>query len=154
MVIEEAMRLYPPAWIIGRQSIEQDEICGYPVPAGTGVFVSPYTIHRHPAFWDEPDRFRPERFAPEQAAGRPRFAYMPFGGGPHLCIGNMFALTEAQLVLATIAQRYYLKLVPGYPVEPEPLITLRPRYGLRMTLRPRTMPARPVATDPGRINQA
>ena len=90
--------------------------------------------HRHPAFWDDPERFDPERFTPERAAGRARFAYLPFSGGPRLCIGNEFALMEAQLVLAMTLQRYRLRLVPGQPVEPEMRLTLRPRGGLPMTL--------------------
>jgi cytochrome P450 len=91
-------------------------------------------MHRHPAFWENPDAFDPERFAPEHSEGRPHFAYFPFGGGQRLCIGAGFAMTEAQLILATVAQRYRLHLVPGHPVEPEPLITLRPSRGLPMTL--------------------
>jgi cytochrome P450 len=101
------------------------------------MFVSAYCTHRHPAFWEEPEAFDPERFTPERSAGRPRFAYIPFGGGPRQCIGNTFAMMEAQLVLATVAQRYCLRLVPGHPVEPQVLLTLRPRYGLPMTLHPR-----------------
>ena len=88
--------------------------------------------HRHPAFWPDPETFDPERFAPERAATRPRFAYFPFGGGPRLCIGNTFALTEAQLVLATVASRWRLDLPQGHAAEPEPLVTLRPRGGLPM----------------------
>ena len=91
-------------------------------------------LHRHRALWDAPERFDPERFSPERSAGRPRFAYMPFGAGPRICIGARFAMTEACLILAAIAQRYRLRLVPGFPVEPQGLITLRPRYGLRMML--------------------
>ena len=90
--------------------------------------------HRHPAFWDNPEGFDPERFTPERSAERPRFAYFPFGGGPRLCIGNTFAMTEIQLVLAAVAQRFRLDLVPGHRVVPEPLITLRPRGGVPMTL--------------------
>ncbi|GIV95852.1 MAG: cytochrome P450 [Herpetosiphonaceae bacterium] len=135
MVIDEALRLYPPAWMMSRQATEDDEIGGYRIPAKTIVFFSPYVVHRHPSFWENPEGFDPERFTPERSAGRPRFAYLPFGGGPRLCIGNNFALMEAQLILATLAQRYQLELVPGHRVEPEPLITLRPRYGLRMVVK-------------------
>lgn len=137
MVLEESMRLFPPAWILGRQAIAGDELGPYRIPAGAGLLMSPFVIHRDPELWEAPLHFRPERFRPEAAASRPKYAYFPFGGGPHLCIGNLFALTEAQLLLATIAQRFTLRLVPGHPVEPEPLITLRPRHGLRMTLAPR-----------------
>ncbi len=98
------------------------------------VVISPYTVHRHPAFWECPEAFEPERFTPERSEGRPRFAYFPFGGGPRQCIGNVFAMTEAQLILATIAQRCRLRVVPGHPVEPEPLITLRLKHGLKVTL--------------------
>ncbi len=136
MVIEEAMRLYPPAWVMGRQSIEADEIGGYTIPAGASLAFYPYVIHRHPDHWEEPERFDPERFTSERSQGRAKYAYFPFGGGPHLCIGNVFALTEAQLILATVAQRSDLTLVPGHPVELEPLITLRPKHGLKMTLNP------------------
>jgi cytochrome P450 len=134
MVVEEAMRLYPPAWGISRLALTGDRLGPHAIPAGSIVFVVPYVVHRHPAFWTEPDAFRPERFAPAAAAGRPRFAYLPFGAGPRQCIGSQFAMIEAQLIVATVVQRYRLRLVPGHPVEPHPLITLRPRYGVRMTI--------------------
>ncbi len=134
-VIEEAMRLYPPAWVLtGRRAIEDDLIDGYRIPAGSVVFISPYVIHRDARFWPEPDRFIPERFAPEMSAARPRFAYLPFGGGPRKCIGNDFAMTEAQLILAMVAQRYRLKLAAGYQAEPDPIFTLRVKGGLPMQL--------------------
>ena len=135
MVIDEALRLYPPAWAIMRRAIDDDELGPYHIPARTNVFISPWAIHRHPGYWEQPEVFDPERFSPARAAGRPHFAYLPFGGGPRLCIGNTFALTEAQLILATIAQRYELGLRPEQQVEPLPLITLRPRGGLRMAAR-------------------
>ena len=134
MVIEEALRLYPPAWIFGRKAIADDEIAGYSIPANSIIVLSPYVTHRHPALWEHPEVFDPERFTPERSAGRPHFAYFPFGGGPRMCIGNNFALMEMQLILATIAQRYKLRLVPGHPVEPEAFLSLRPRYSLPMTL--------------------
>jgi len=137
MVIQEALRLYPPAFGITRHAVADDEIGGYPVPANSVIFLSPYYTHRHPTFWEDPEQFDPERFTPERSVGRPRFAYFPFGGGPHQCIGNAFAMMEAQLVLATVAQRYHLRLVPDHPVEPQVLFTVRPRYGLPMTLQPR-----------------
>jgi cytochrome P450 len=130
MVIEEALRLYPPAWAILRRAIDDDHIGPYRIRPGTTIFISPYAIHRHPAFWENPEAFDPERFTPERSAGRSHFAYLPFGGGPRRCIGNMFALTEAQLILATVAQRYRLRVVPGHTVEPMPLITLRLCGGL------------------------
>jgi cytochrome P450 len=134
MVIEESMRLYPPAHTTGRQPIKPDEILGHRIPAGAEVLIMPWLLHRKPQLWENPERFDPERFAPERAAERPRFAYIPFGAGPRICIGAAFAMTEAILILATIAQRYRLRLKPGHPVEPQGLITLRPRYGMQMIL--------------------
>jgi cytochrome P450 len=134
MVLEESMRLYPPAHTTARQPLVADEILGHRIPAGAEVLIVPWLLHRKPSLWEHPDRFEPERFAPERAASRPRFAYIPFGAGPRICIGAAFAMTEATLILATIAQRYRLRLKPGHPVEPQGLITLRPRYGLQMRL--------------------
>ncbi|MEA2575171.1 MAG: hypothetical protein QOH93_2469 [Chloroflexia bacterium] len=136
MVLDETMRLYPPAWSITRKAVEEDELARYHIPAGAIVSVSPYAMHRHPRYWENPEGFDPERFTPERSAQRPPYAYFPFGGGPRLCIGNNFAIMEGQLLLATIAQRYRLDLVPGHPVVVEPLITLRARYGMRMVLHP------------------
>jgi cytochrome P450 len=138
MVIEEAMRLYPPVWVIGRTAIGDDEIGGYRIKANSEIIMCLYVTHRHPEFWDEPDKFDPERFTPERVAARPRYAYFPFGGGPRQCIGNNFALMETQLVLATVAARYRLRLTPGQRVEPEASITLHPRHGIRMTLEARS----------------
>lgn len=136
MVVEESMRLYPPAWAISRRAIDDDEIGGYRVPRKTNIIICSFVTHRHPAFWQEPERFEPERFSSARSAGRPNFAYLPFGGGPRICIGNGFAITEVQLIVATVAQRYRLRLAPGHPVELYPLVTLRPRHGMRMTLHP------------------
>jgi len=136
MVVQEAMRIYPPVFGTTRHTVADDEIGGYHVPANSTIFLTTYYTHRHPLFWEEPERFDPERFTPERSVGRPRFAYAPFGGGPRQCIGNTFAMMEAQLVVATVAQRYRLHLVPGHPVEPQVMLTLRPRYGLPMTLQP------------------
>jgi cytochrome P450 len=136
MVVEETLRLYPPAWLITRRALEADEIGDYRIPAGALIVVSPYLTHRHPSFWENPGRFEPERFAPERSE-RPRFAYFPFGGGPRLCIGNNFALMEAHLVLAMVAQRYRLELAGNGPVEVVPGVTLRPRGGLPVRLHPR-----------------
>ncbi len=135
MVVEEAMRLYPPAWGLGRRALGNDEIGGYSIPKGAYVLVFPYVTHRHPAFWERPGAFDPERFSAQLAATRHRFAYFPFGGGPRLCLGNQFALYEAQLILATILPRYQLRLQPGGVMVPEPLVTLRPRGDLLMTVR-------------------
>jgi cytochrome P450 len=134
MAIEESMRLYPPAHTMAREPIVTDEVHGIRIPAGATVLIVPWLLHRKPSLWENPQRFDPDRFLPELSSARPRFAYSPFGAGQRICIGATFAMTEAMLVLATIAQRYRLHLKPGYPVEPQGLITLRPRYGMRMTL--------------------
>jgi cytochrome P450 len=133
-VIEESLRLYPPVWGMTRGVTEDDVIGGYHIPARSIVIVCQYVTHRHPAFWDDPERFDPDRFLPERIAALPRYAYFPFAGGPHQCIGNEFAIMEAQLVLAMVAQRYRLSLVPGNSVEPDPIFTLRPRPGVVMAL--------------------
>jgi cytochrome P450 len=136
MVVEEAMRLYPPAWITDRQAIAEDEIRGHRIPKGAHVVISPYVTHRLPDLWEDPERFDPERFSPENSVGRPRYAYFPFGGGPRQCIGKGMALVEAQLILATVAHRYRLRLASDRPVQPEALVTLRPHGGLPMTAEP------------------
>jgi cytochrome P450 len=137
MVIDEAMRLYPPAWGFSRQALSDDQLGGFPLPRGWLVFVIPYVLHRLPAFWENPDAFDPDRFSPERSADRPKFVYLPFGAGPRQCIGNQFALIEAQLTVATLAQTYRLRSVPGHRVEPWPLITLRPRFGMPMVIEAR-----------------
>jgi cytochrome P450 len=137
MVIDETLRLYPPAWITNRRAIEDDIICGYRIPADAIVSISPYVTHRDPTLWENPEGFDPERFAPERSAGRPHYAYFPFGGGPRQCIGKGFALMEATLVLALLAQRFDLYLVPGRRVETLAMATLRPRHGMWMTAHPR-----------------
>ena len=134
---EEAMRLYPPAWVITRRARDEDEIHGYRVPRGALVVLSPYVTQRHPDFWSEPERYDPARFLPGADVDRHRYAYFPFGGGPHLCIGNHFALVEATLILATIARRYRLEAAPGAIVEVDPGVTLQPRRGLPMLVRRR-----------------
>ena len=136
MIIEESMRLYPPIWLLSRVAVADDEIGGFHIPAGSLVAVSPYAMHRHPGYWENPERFDPEHFRPERAAERPTFAYLPFSGGPRLCLGKHFASVEAHLVLAMIYQRFRLRLAPAHPVVPEALVTLRPHYGLPMTLHP------------------
>jgi cytochrome P450 len=136
MVIEEAMRLYPPVWALTRTAAEDDEFGGYHIPAKSVVILSQYVTHRHPEFWENPEGFDPERFAPERYADRPRYAYFPFAGGPHQCIGVDFAMMEAQFVVAMVAQRFRLHLVSGYEVEPDPIFTLRPRPGVLVTLHP------------------
>jgi cytochrome P450 len=134
MVIEESMRLYPPAWGFSRQALGDDRLGGFLLPRGWLAFVIPYVLHRLPAFWPEPDRFDPDRFSPERSAPPPKFAYLPFGAGPRQCIGNHFAMVEAQLIVATLAQLYRPHLAPGHRIEPWPLITLRPRFGMPMII--------------------
>jgi cytochrome P450 len=133
-VFSEAMRLYPPAWIMGRTAIGPDEIGGYTIPAGATIIFSQYLMHRNPAYWPNPDCFDPERFAPGHEADRPRYAYFPFGGGPRLCIGEPFAWMEGQLLLASLAQNWRFRLAPGAVIEPEPSITLRLKHGLPVIL--------------------
>jgi cytochrome P450 len=141
-VVQESMRLYPPAWIIGRSTVDDDVVPSpsgrWFVPRGSLTFISPMLTHRHPDFWDDPEGFDPERFSPARSANRPTYAYFPFGGGPRQCIGNGFAMMEAQLLLATIAQRTELDLLPGARIVPEPVVTLRPQHGLPMRVRVRT----------------
>jgi cytochrome P450 len=132
MVLAESMRLYPPAWGVGRKAIEACEIGGYELPKGGVVIMSPYVMHRDPRWFPEPDRFDPERWIPEARDARPKFSYFPFGGGSRLCIGERFAWMEGTLMLATIAQKWRLRLVPGHRVETLPLITLRSKYGMKM----------------------
>jgi cytochrome P450 len=129
-VFSEALRLYPPAWLITRKATEADQIDGVHISPGALIIISPYTIHRHPEFWGDPERFDPFRFSPEQEKSRPRFAYIPFGGGPRLCIGDQFAIIEAQMILAMVTQRFRLELLPHRPVEADPLVTIRPKHGL------------------------
>jgi cytochrome P450 len=129
MVVAESMRLYPPAWAVGRLALEDHEVGGYLIPRGSLVLVSQYVMHRDPRYWPEPERFDPERFTPEAKAARPQFAYFPFGGGPRRCIGEGFAWMEAVLILAALARRWRLRLPPGAVVPTEPRITLRPGKG-------------------------
>jgi cytochrome P450 len=126
MIVDETLRLYPPVAMFPRDVVNDDEIEGYLIPKGTMVFVGPYMTHRHPEFWDRPLEFHPEHFAPGQAEKRPQYAYYPFSAGPRTCIGNHFALLEATLVLAELAQRLTLRLLPGQNLEPEFVGTLRP----------------------------
>jgi cytochrome P450 len=132
-VFNESLRLYPPAWTQGRHAIASFERAGYVFPAGTMVMLSQWVMHRLPEVWGDASAFRPERWGGEAV---PQGAYFPFGSGPRMCIGMPFAQLEMRLLLATILQRYAPKLVPGWPVVPRPRVTLRPKYGVRMTLVP------------------
>jgi cytochrome P450 len=127
MVLSESMRLYPPAWAMGREVLEDVSIGPYHLRKGTMVFFSQYIIHRDPRWFPDPETFRPERFTPEAKAARPRFAYFPFGGGGRQCIGESFAWMEATLALATMAQGWRLQLMPGQSIGLQPKITLRPK---------------------------
>jgi cytochrome P450 len=133
-VLEESMRLCPPVWAVSRYPISDDNVGGYFVPANSIVIVCPYITQRHPAFWENPEGFDPERFMPEQSARHVRGSYLPFGGGPRRCIGDEFAMIEAQLIIPMVVQSCRLHLPPGYRMEPSPVFTLRPRHGLPMTV--------------------
>jgi cytochrome P450 len=135
-VIQESLRLYPPIWMYLRTAIADDEIAGYWIKGGKNIYVSPYIVHRHPDFYENPEAFDPDRFEPEKTASWHRFQYFPFGGGPRKCIGNSFAITEMQLVVATVAQVYDPEVAPGHAVVMDPGLSLRPRDGVLMTLKP------------------
>jgi cytochrome P450 len=134
MVVDESIRLYPPVWQLMRRAREEDVIDGYRIPAGMTLFWSQYLLHRHPAFWSDPERFDPDRFLDEHVAKRDRFAYAPFGGGPRICLGSNFAMTEMLLILATIAQKYRLVLDPPQHLEPVASMALRPKNGVSVRL--------------------
>jgi len=134
MVLSEVMRMYPPVWMLSRVPQQDDEVGGYHVPAGVDVLICPYTLHRHPAYWPDPDEFRPERFDPATSDGRTRYAYIPFGAGPRFCIGNNLGMMEAVFVLATVSRELRLSVLPGREVVPEPMLSLRIRDGLPMTV--------------------
>jgi cytochrome P450 len=138
-VFAESMRLYPPAWAVGRQAIHDCKIGEYTIPAGSTVLMSQYLIHRDPRFFPEPERFNPERWTRETRANLPRFSYFPFGGGPRACIGEPFAWTEGILAIASIARKWKMKLEAGHRIALKPLVTLRPKYGMRMKLIRRNM---------------
>ncbi|MBL4715941.1 MAG: cytochrome P450, partial [Bacteroidia bacterium] len=132
--IEEGMRLYPPAWIFGRKSKDTDKLGEYEIPGGSDIMICSYILQRSPEFWEDPEKFDPERFSEENSKARPRYHYFPFGGGQRFCIGNNFAMMEMILIVAMVVQRFRLKLVPGHIVERNHLVTLRPKYGIKMTV--------------------
>jgi cytochrome P450 len=133
-VVKEAIRLYPPIWAMARTPLNDCEIGGYRVPAGSAVMMSQWVMHRDARYYDEPQRFDPDRWVDERMKGIPKFAYFPFGGGPRVCIGASFAMMESVLILATVAQRYQVRLSPGFVAEPMPTITLRPKHGIHAML--------------------
>ncbi len=132
LVLTESLRLYPSAWLMSRRNLEAYEVGDYVLPARRFILLSPYLTQRDPRFYDAPEQFWPERW--EQRPSGPKFAYFPFGGGPRQCVGEGFAWMEGMLIMATLAQRWGMRLVPDHPVESKPLVTLRPRAGMRMTL--------------------
>jgi len=134
MVVTESMRLYPPAYGMGRQAVRGTEVAGHPVAPGTVVILPTWVVHRDGRWYEDAEAFRPERWADNLARRLPRFAYFPFGGGPRQCIGNAFAMMEAILIVATIARRFQLRLLPGQRVTPTPYVTLRPEPGIRVRL--------------------
>jgi cytochrome P450 len=134
-VIEEVLRLYPPAWTTSRTALADDVILGYPVKAGTTVMISPYVIHRNPRYWPDPERFDPARHAPACKEQRPKFAFVPFGGGPRNCIGANFAMMELQLMAVMTLQRYRLRVAGDAEIEREAMISIRPKGGIDFTIR-------------------
>ncbi|MEM6722913.1 MAG: cytochrome P450, partial [Bacteroidota bacterium] len=131
-VIQESMRLYPPAWSVSRECTVKSEIAGHPVDAGQVIFLSIHALHRHPDQWEDPEAFRPERFEPEKVKARPNHHYIPFGAGPRMCIGNHFAMMEIAIILAAIFDRYDFELDPTHQVEMVPLVTLQAKPGIRV----------------------
>ncbi len=136
-VVKESMRLYPPAWGLGRECVRECEVGGYRVPVGMQIFAFQWVVQRDPRWFADPLDFRPERWGEESASRLPKYAYFPFGGGPRLCIGNYFATMEAVLILSTVARRFRLRLAPGPEVELMPAMSLRPRSGVRMSVEAR-----------------
>ena len=147
MVVDETLRLYPTAWIIPRILREDLALRGYSLRAGSILVMSPYALHHNPRYWPDPERFLPERFAAGAETAAPRYAYFPFGGGPRVCIGNGFALAEARLLLVTIRQRFRLELLPGQDLTPVPMVTLRPRAGVKMRVLKTSKPGVPSSQD-------
>ncbi|HYO91168.1 MAG TPA: cytochrome P450, partial [Pyrinomonadaceae bacterium] len=137
MVMAESMRLYPPAWAIGRLATKETEIGGYTIAPGSLVLLSQYVMHRDPRYYTDPQRFDPERWTPEAKEARPQFSYFPFGAGARRCIGESFAWMEGVLLIATLARRWRMRHVSSHPVELQPLITLRPKHGMLMTVHKR-----------------
>jgi cytochrome P450 len=134
MIVMEALRLYPPLWVIGRQSTEDCELGGYAVPAGSLIQMSQWVVHRDPRFYADPDSFNPKRWAERPLKTLPKYAYFPFSGGPRMCIGNSFAALEMALVIAMVAQRFRLAVAPGFSPSLLPSMTLRPAHGIRMVV--------------------
>lgn len=137
-VLAESLRLYPPGWIVGRRAMADTSVGGYAVPRRTIVILAPTVTHLDARWYPDPERFDPDRWTPEAEAARPKFVFFPFSGGPRVCIGEQFAWTEGLLLLATLGRRWRMRLAPGQRIGWQPIITLRPKYGMRMTLERRT----------------
>ncbi|HEV7903981.1 MAG TPA: cytochrome P450 [Pyrinomonadaceae bacterium] len=137
MVLAESMRLYPPAWVVGRLAVKEYAVGGHVAAEGTLVLISQYVLHRDPRFFPDPLRFDPERWTPEAKEARPPYAYFPFGGGARRCIGEGFAWMEGTLIIAALARRWRMRLVPEHPVVPHPRMTLRAKHGIRMKMEDR-----------------
>jgi cytochrome P450 len=137
MVIDETLRLYPVGWLFPRFSAQDTRAGGYDIKQGDMVLMSPYVLHRDPRWFANPENFDPERFSEENAKSIGKYHYLPFGGGPRVCVGNSFATMELQIAVATIAQHYRLELMPNQRIEIEPLVTMRPKFGINMRLNPR-----------------
>jgi enediyne biosynthesis protein E7 len=136
MVLQETMRLFPPVWILTRRAVADDEVGGYHVPAGAEVLICPYTLHRHPKYWADPERFDPARFDPDVPVNRPRYAHIPFGAGPRFCVGNHLGMMEATFIISTLMRELRLEKQPGFRVKPEPMLSLRLGGGLPMSVHP------------------
>jgi cytochrome P450 len=153
MILQESLRVYPPVWVIPRDAINDDQIGGYRVAAGSTILLSPYLTHRHPAFWENPEAFDPERFLPARSADRPRHAYFPFGGGPRLCMGVDMAMMEMLLITVMVAQRHRIHLVSGHREEPECILDMVPRYRVRATLQMQHPVSAPTHAEPAAAAQ-
>ncbi|HKG22137.1 MAG TPA: cytochrome P450, partial [Blastocatellia bacterium] len=134
MALTESMRCYPPVWVMGRRALSSYKVGEYTIPSGAIVLLSQYVMHHNERYYEDPFRFDPERWTDAARASRPKHSYFPFGSGPRLCIGEQFAWMEGILIIATLAQVWRMRLAPGHPVKMQPLITLRPRYGMKMIL--------------------
>src|SRR5205807_5876300 len=136
--IDETMRLYPPLPVLLRTALAADKACGRPIPKGSFIAIMPWVVHRHRKLWRDPERFDPDRFAPDRIAARSRYAYIPFGVGPRVCVAASLAMAEIQIAIAVLAQRLRFRLVPGQTIEPTAWSTLRPRHDIQMTVEPRS----------------
>jgi cytochrome P450 len=146
-ILQESLRVYPPVWVIPRDAIKDDEIGGHRIPAGSTILLSPYITHRHPACWENPEAFDPDRFLPERSADRPKLAYFPFGGGPRLCMGVDMAMMEMTLIMVMVARRHRLHLVSCHREEPDCILDMIPRHRVLSTLQPQQPAAMPVRAE-------